>query len=121
MSEFLDYIKLLIEFNNTCKSEPKLSWERFKRRKYNESYAEKRLRENHLYEGTCKFCGKEFLSNKYGKVYCSEYCKQSKKQSDHIVTCQVCGVKFTTDRIDKMYCSNSCKSKAYYYRRKKNE
>lgn len=53
----------------------------------------------------CKYCGKEFVTNKYNKLYCD---------GPHYATCQVCGKKFTITP-DQMFnrttvCSERCRT-----------
>jgi Fe-S-cluster-containing dehydrogenase component len=63
----------------------------------------------------CKYCGKEFGTNKSAQMYCTKQCqikanyKPPKKQLQYI--CEFCGGKFRSDR-KKKYCSDICRERA---------
>lgn len=77
----------------------------------------------------CPVCGKEFLSNRPTRKYCSQICyrkaqnfqrvskqaltdKTVKKHVTYTKTCPICNTMFTTLYSFKKYCSPTCASKA---------
>ena len=60
----------------------------------------------------CRECGKEFLSERRGVMYCSDGCRnkfsRDKRKKMHKKKCAICGKEFETTNSREKYCSKEC-------------
>lgn len=63
----------------------------------------------------CKFCKKEFFSDKTGAEYCSHTCHSQSRKTFELVNCSYCNIEKKVvpslyKRLENFYCNNTCRA-----------